>query len=99
MPSMHKLSNYATTVSRGADGVTRVTYHNTVIVAFGDTHVILDTGGFDTVTTRRKMQQAAHQFSLPYRVFRKAGETMVQWTGAEPVPLTYRACFMWGKGA
>lgn len=96
MPAMNKLSNYATTVSRGTDGVTRVTYHNTVIVSFSDTEIVLNTGGWDTATTRRKMQQAANQFSLPYRVFRKAGETMVQWAGAKPVPFTGHATFWIG---
>lgn len=99
MPRMDKLSSYATTVSRGEDGVTRVTYHNTVIVAFSDRMVELNDGGFDTVTTRRKMVQAARQFSLPYTVFRKAGVTYVQWANCAPVPLTDRACYAWAKEA
>lgn len=96
MPRMDKLSSYRTTVSRGEDGVTRVIYHNTAIVSFDGDSVTLNTGGWDTVTTRRKMVQAARQFSLPYTVFRKAGVTLVKWRDLEPVELDRRATFSLG---
>lgn len=77
MPRMDKLSNYATTVATGDDGLTRVTYHRTTVVSFNDETIILNNGGWDTTTTRRKMNQAANQFRLSYGVYRDKGETRV----------------------
>lgn len=70
MPRMDKLSNYKTTVATVGDHVT-VTYQKTAIVRFNDSEVILDSGGWETVTTKRKMNQAANQFGLPYGVYQK----------------------------
>ena len=77
MPRMDRLSNYATTISE-RNGNTCITYHETVIVEFDREHIILRTGGWDTVTTRRKMNQASRQFDLGYGVFRIKGETCLQ---------------------
>lgn len=87
MPQMHKLSNYATTVATGDDGLTRVTYHSTVIVAFDASRVILNTGGWNTATTRRKMNQASRQFRLGYGVGRDKGESYVSLPDGRIVPL------------
>ena len=77
MPAMHKLSSYKTTVAQ-RDGRTVVTYHSTPIVEWDADRIILRTGGWDTVTTRRKMQQAAHQFGLNFYVYREKGTTYVK---------------------
>ena len=79
MPRMNRLSSYATTVSADASGITRVVYHSTEIVAWNAdrSRILLRTGGYDTVTTRRKMNQAARQFGLPYSVYRDKGRTYV----------------------
>ncbi len=66
---MAHLSNHATTVAANENDEIVVTYHNTQIVKFTKDYVILNMGGFNTVTTRRKMNQAAEQFNLPYRVY------------------------------
>jgi hypothetical protein len=65
---MAHLSNYATTVAANDSGEMVVTYHNRQIVKFTKDYVVLNMGGFNTVTTRRKMNQAAEQFNLPYNV-------------------------------
>lgn len=77
MPRMNALSSYATTIA-AEEGRTRVTYHSTVVVEFDRETIILRTGGWDTVTTRRKMNQAANQFGLDYGVFREGGESYVR---------------------
>lgn len=94
MPRTDKLSNYCTTVAADAQGFTVVTYHQTAVVSFNRDTIILRTGGWDTVTTRRKMNQAANQFCLGYGVYRENGETLVKLPGmtwddckAKPVPL------------
>jgi hypothetical protein len=48
------LSTYCTTIAQVADLVC-ITYHKTQIVAFDRLNISLDTGGWDGVTTRRKM--------------------------------------------
>jgi hypothetical protein len=70
------LSRHATTAAIAETGIV-VTYHHTVIVRT-DPHartITLDLGGWDTVTTRAKMNQAAAQFDLGFSVFRKDGIT------------------------
>ena len=77
MPRMNALSNYATTIA-AEEGCTRITYHSTVIVEYDAETIILRTGGWDSVTTRRKMNQAANQFGLDYGVYRDKGESYVR---------------------
>jgi len=81
----NRLSNYKTTWSND-DGNVTVRYHNTDIVSVhmeaGRKVITLNTGGelgdwhtrsqaVGSVTTKRKMNQAARQFDLPYSVHQK----------------------------
>jgi hypothetical protein len=65
------LSKYATTIAADSNGMINVTYHSTVIVSFDNERVVLNSGGYETVTTKKKMNQAADQFGLGYQVFQK----------------------------
>ena len=85
MPHMDKLSSYKTVVFNEG-GRMKVVYHSTVIVEWDDKEIVLNTGGWDTVTTRRKMNQASTQFGLGYRVCRVKGETLVFHNGVERGP-------------
>lgn len=76
MARMDRLSTYCTTIATAGD-LTCITYHKTQIVAFDRLYITLRTGGWDSVTTRRKMNQAANQFGLGYRVYRDKGATFV----------------------
>lgn len=87
MPRMNKLSNYATTVAQ-AGPLLRVTYHSTAIVTASADLITLRTGGWDSVTTRRKMNQAARQFDLGYGVYRDKGKSFVDGPGFTRRPLT-----------
>ena len=71
MPTMDKLSTYRTTIAARGDDIA-VTYVSTDIVRFNASRVVLNSGGYETVTTKRKMNQAARQFGLGYSVFQKA---------------------------
>lgn len=86
MPSMDKLSNYATTVATGEDGKTRVTYHSTAIVTFDAESVVLDSGGYQTVTTKRKMNQAANQFGLGFAVYQRDFDWFVRLENGQETP-------------
>jgi len=81
----NKLSGYRTTVTRDADGVTRVTYAATCIVEFTDNTVTLNSGGYASATTKKKMNQAARQFALGFSVYQKARKWYAVTDG-----LTYR---------
>lgn len=72
----NRLSEYRTTWAEDAQGGC-VTYVRTRIVTWDRDTVTLRSGGWDTVTTRRKMNQASRQFALGYSVYQKAFETFV----------------------
>ncbi len=52
-------------------GWTRVVYHDTPVVKFNHQVIILDSGGWETVTTKARMNQASQQFDLGYKVYQK----------------------------
>lgn len=75
-----KLSMYCTTIA-ARNGNTTITYHSTAIVEFDHECIILRDGGYQTVTTKRKMNQAALQFGLPYGVCQRKGLWFVAQRG------------------
>lgn len=50
----------------------RVTYHNTDVVEWDSQHVTLKTGGWQTATTKARMNQAANHYGLRFAVYQKA---------------------------
>jgi hypothetical protein len=79
MPRTDKLSNYRTTWDNSG-----VTYVSTRIVAWDDDSVTLNSSGWRTVTTKRKMCQAASQFGLGFVVSQRKGEWYVTRLGRSP---------------
>lgn len=78
MGQMHTLGRTATTAKRDAAGTLRVTYHKTVVVEVTrDGTVTLRSGGWRTVTTKARMNQAANQYGLGFSVYQKKGEWFV----------------------
>lgn len=72
MSQQDKIGRVATTVRRGCDGVLRVTYHATVVVSvYPNGDIRLDSGGWRTLTTKTRMNQAAHQFALNFTVLQR----------------------------
>ena len=78
MARQDQIGKLATSVATGADGVTRVTYHATAVVAFDAKRVTLDSGGYRTNTTKTRMNQTANQFRLGFRVFQHDHEWFVR---------------------
>jgi len=76
MARSDKLSTYRTTWEREGNRGS-VTYVRTRIVAWEGDIVTLNSGGWQTVTTKRKMNQAANQFALRFCVFQRKGEWFV----------------------
>lgn len=67
----NKVSPYQTKITN-ENGVLSVVYRGTEIVRATATEIRLSTGGWPTVTTKRKMNQTARQFGLDFSVFQKS---------------------------
>ncbi|KKL13496.1 hypothetical protein LCGC14_2525150 [marine sediment metagenome] len=90
MGQTQRVSGRATSVFTDDDGIVNVVYHATHVVrVFPSGKIVLDTGGWRTVTTRTRMNQAANQFRLGYRVFQKDFGWFVEWKG-ETLPFDER---------
>jgi hypothetical protein len=68
------IGTHKTKISRD-DGVIRVKYHNTDVVTVEATGTVtLNTGGYFTATTKKRMNQAAEHYGLGFKV------KQVDWT-------------------
>lgn len=76
MARTDRLSSYRTTWEHDATRGS-VTYVSMRIVAWDGDNVTLNSGGWETVTTKRKMNQAANQFALRFCVYQRKGEWFV----------------------
>lgn len=85
MPRMDRLSEYRTTIAANDSGETVVTYVRTPIVAWTHERVRLRSGGYETVTTKRKMNQAARQFNLGFSVYQRDHDWYVTLPTGETV--------------
>jgi hypothetical protein len=70
MARIDQIGKHATNISTD-DGITTVVYHRTAVVNFTADNVTLNTGGWNTVTTKLRMNQASNQFKLGYSVYQK----------------------------
>lgn len=50
---------------------TKMVYHKTVVAKFDHEKITLNSGGFQTATTKRRMNQFSEMYSLGYRVFQE----------------------------
>ena len=62
------------TAVRGTGRATTVRLYATDIVKFSPKSITLDTGGYQTPTTIRRMNEAASQYNLGYSVFQRGGK-------------------------
>jgi len=60
---------------------THVRYHSTDVVSFDDETITLRSGGWQTNTTKTRMNQASNQFSLGFSVYQKDYEWFVDFNG------------------
>lgn len=82
MVQMQKVSGVATKVIR-QPGLLIVRYHSTDVVIVDRGEITLNTGGWKTATTKNRMNQAAAEFRLNYRVYQMNGNWYVLWNGVE----------------
>ena len=80
MAQTQKVSGVATKIFTD-NGMTNVVYHKTAVVKFNHSKIVLNSGGWRTVTTKTRMNQTSNQFNLGYQVFQKDFEWYVDFKG------------------
>ena len=88
----NQLSDYKTMWNETANGGA-VTYHKTCIVEWSEHSITLRSGGWETVTTKKKLNQSAHQFGLGFSVYQTKGNWFVDLPNGETVPFIDRITF------
>ena len=79
MPNRRKPSHLTHTTIVDDNGLIKMSYHRTQVVSIDPrtNGVHLQTGGWDTVTTRKRMNQMARYYGLAFGVYRDKGQTFV----------------------
>ena len=80
MGQVSQVRGRATKITRH-DGKITVRYHSTDVVVFDEKAITLNSGGWLTVTTKTRMNQASRQFDLGYHVFQKNSDWFVDYNG------------------
>ena len=66
----NEIGSHKTSTYKDNNNVLKVVYHNTEVVQVKeDRYVILNTGGWYTNTTKRRMNQASLQYKLGFNVY------------------------------
>jgi hypothetical protein len=60
---------------------TSVTYHTTKVVSWSSSEIVLRTGGWRTATTKARMNQAAQEHGLGFRVSQISFDWFVDYKG------------------
>lgn len=81
MSRQDTIGNHCTAVFTDELGYTCVVYHQTCVVRWNSERIILNTGGYETVTTKRRMNQAANQFRLGFQVYQQNHVWYVDYAG------------------
>jgi hypothetical protein len=84
MSQMTKVGKYKTKIIKDNDNII-IKYFNTNVVTIGKAQIMLDNGGYCTVSTKTRMNQASNQFGLGYRVWQKDYNWYVDYKG-ETIP-------------
>ena len=61
-------------------------YHSTNVMSVTDTTVILDSGGWQTATTKRRLEQGAEIFGLKLGVYQKDRKWWVRLADGSTIP-------------
>lgn len=80
MPQQYKIGTHKTSILT-EEGFTKVIYHNTPVVSFNQESIILNTGGWFSLTTKTRMNQTSNVFNLGFNVYQKAYSWFVSFKG------------------
>jgi hypothetical protein len=83
MPQTSKVSGVKTVISRDSNGNQFVQYHYTRVVEWNSREIILNTGGWETPTTKNRMNQTSNQFNLGFSVYQKNHNWYVSYKGED----------------
>lgn len=81
MATLNKIGNHKTSIYTDDSGFICVIYHNTAVVRFNQDKIILNSGGYQTNTTKTRMNQTSNQFKLDFTVYQKDFTWFVDWYG------------------
>jgi len=68
-----KITSNNTTISDDGNGMTQVILHSTPIVKWDEKKIILNSGGWETYTTKSRMNEVGSAFNLKYSVYQEKG--------------------------
>lgn len=71
-------SKRATTVFDDGEGFMACVYHQTKVVRWSRDTVVLNSNGFQTATTKTRMNEVSQEYGLGYHVFQKDHEWYVE---------------------
>ena len=84
MAQTQEFRGVARCIYRTPEGVRQFLYHSTAVVAVHpDGSIVLDSGGWETATTKTAMNQASNQAGLGFHVYARARQWFVSWRGTE----------------
>ena len=81
MSRTDKVGSHKTSKSTNDQGQRTIRYHDTDVVAWDHQVIILRTDGFATRTTKLRMNQAAAEYGLGYRVWQANFKWYVDYEG------------------
>lgn len=74
------IGTHKTTVTTEGNQIA-IRYHNTNVVKFSPNWIVLDSGGFRSATTKKRMNQTSQVYNLGYKVFQKNYNWFVDYQG------------------
>lgn len=87
------IGTYCTTVSPMPDDTTVVMLHSTPIVSLTALTVMLNSGGWQTAVTKRRMNQVSRAHRLDWTVVQRGGQWFVLFDSGDLRPFTDHMTF------
>jgi hypothetical protein len=81
MARQDKVGTHKTTITTNEAGNISIIYHSTVVVKINKDSIQLNSGGWQTNTTKTRMNQASSQFDLGFSVYQKQYKWYVDYKG------------------
>lgn len=82
---VEELQNTSTSVDD--QGMHRVVFHTTPVVQFDSNRILLDSGGWKSATTKKRMNQASREHQLGFLVKQADDDWVVSFQG-DVIPFT-----------
>ena len=66
---MSKVGTHATCIFQDSDSYQKCIFHSTQIVKWNNSAIVLNSGGYKTLTTKRRMNQVSETYNLGFQVY------------------------------